>query len=263
MKKAVLFLCLTMCFFSCSNENVTQPEDQACDNGTFVGQVILKNQQEVDDFGAMCYSKIDGSLVIGNIFGATDDIVDLSPLSNMNQVFASNSNDNPGWLRIKANNLTSLNGLQNITSVNGLMIYNCNKLVDLSGLDALENIGGNPNDFQTLDIHSNAELVNLEGLNKLSSIGLSGYISYIRFGDNPKLLNLDALSALNEINSEFYFETVLDHSTEDIRGNDVLSDFCGVQGLFNSGNFSPENIFISHNAYNPTVQDIIDGYCSQ
>jgi len=112
-----------MCFFSCSNENVTHPEDLVCDNGTFVGQVILKNQQEVDDFGAMCYSKIDGSLVIGNIFGATDDIVDLSPLSNMNQVFASNSNDNPGWLRIKANNLTSLNGLQNITSVIGLMIY--------------------------------------------------------------------------------------------------------------------------------------------
>lgn len=263
MKKVILFLSLSMCFFSCSNENVTQQEDQACDNGTFVGDVILVTQQEVDEFGALCYTKIDGSLVIGNIFGATDDIVDLSPLSTINQVFASNSDDNPGWLRIKANNLTSLNGLQNITSVNGLMIYNCNKLVDLSGLDALENIGGNPNDFQTLDIHSNAELVNLSGLNKLSSIGLSGYISYIRFGDNPKLLNLDALSALNEIYSEFYFDTIVLYSVEDVRGNDMLSDFCGVQGLFNSGNFNPENIFISYNAYNPTVEDIIDGNCSQ
>jgi hypothetical protein len=252
-----------MYFFSCTNETVNQSEEQACDNGTFVGQVILKTQQEVNDFGAMCYSKIDGSLVIGNPLEEINDIVDLSSLSTINQVYTSNPNNYAGWLRIKANNLTSLNGLQNITSVNGLLIYRCNKLVDLSGLNALENIGGNPNDFQTLDIHSNAELVNLEGLNNLSSIGLSGYISYIRFGDNPKLLNLDALSALNEINSEFYFDTIVLYSVEDVRGNDMLSDFCGVQGLFNSGNFNPANIFISYNAYNPTVQDIIDGNCSQ
>lgn len=267
MKKAILFLCLTMYFFSCSNENVTQPEDQTCDNGTFVGDVILSTQQEVDEFGAMCYSKIDGSLVIGAGFEGINDIVDLSSLSSLNQIFTSNPDESTGWLRIRANNLVSLNGLQNITSVNGLKINNCYEIVDLLGLDALENIGGNPNDYQTLDIHSNTELTSLEGLNNLVSIGSTDFISYIRFAGNPKLQDLSALAILEEINGEFVFETTIFFSCgiacDGIAGNEMLSDFCGVQSLFNSGNFNTENINISHNAYNPTIQDIIDGNCSQ
>lgn len=211
----------------------------------------------------LCATRKLTVLCIGLEYVGDNDIVDLSRLSSLNQIFTSTPDETTGWLRISVNNLVSLNGLQNITSVNGLKINNCYQIVDLLGLNALQNIGGNPNIYQTLDIHSNTELTSLEGLNNLSSIGLSGYISYIRFGGNPKLLNLNALSSLNEINSAFYFDTVVLYSVEDVRGNDILSDFCGVQGLFNSGNFDSENINISYNAYNPTVQDIIDGNCSQ
>jgi len=267
MNRNYTLLFLLVLVFNCTNERVKQPEDIACDNGTFVGNVLLSTQQEVDDFGAMCYSKIDGSLVIGAEFEGINDIVDLSSLSSLNQIFTSNPNESTGWLRIRANNLVSLNGLQNITSVNGLKINNCYEILDLLGLDALENIGGNPNDYQTLDIHSNAELTSLEGLNNLVSIGSTEFLSYIRFAGNPKLQNLEALALLEEINGEFVFETTILFSCgiacDGITGNEMLSDFCGIQGLFNSGNFDTENINISHNAYNPTVQDIIDGNCSQ
>lgn len=263
MNRYYTLILLLIIAIGCTNENVSNQEE-ACDNGIFVGKVILASQEEVNDFGAMCYSKIDGSLVIGSEFPGINDIVDLSPLASINQVFTSNPDESAGWLRIRANNLVSLNGLENITSVNGLKINNCYQIVDLNGLNSLVNIGGNPNIHQTLDIFSNTELTSLEGLNNLVSIGLSGYISYIRFADNPKLLNLDALSSLTEINSEFYFDTTISYSTEEgIRTNDVLSDFCGVQDLFISGNFDSDNIIISHNAYNPTPEDIIAGNCSQ
>lgn len=43
--------------------------------------------------------------------------------------------------------------------------------------------------------------------------------------------------------------------------NQNLSDFCAFQNLFSNGSYGDVNI--ANNSYNPTVQNIIDGKCSQ
>lgn len=62
MKKAIYLFLIIFSVYNCEEESANQSEEQACDNGTYVGAVVLTTQQEVDNFGSMCYTKIDGSL---------------------------------------------------------------------------------------------------------------------------------------------------------------------------------------------------------
>ncbi len=64
------------------------------------------------------------------------------------------------------NDITNLQGLENLTSISGHLniLYNSN-LVNLQGLENITSIGGD------LVLFSNPSLVNLEGLNNLTSIG--------------------------------------------------------------------------------------------
>ena len=264
MRRFLSSLLLAIFIWSCNNESLSN-DQLACDNGTFIGKVILESQVVVNDFGANCYSKIDGNLSIG-LIGGNNDITDLTPLSSITEIFTSNPDEGVGLLRISANNLERLNGLENVASVNALLITYCNQLTDLEGLNSLVSIGGDDSWFQTLDIHSNENLVSLNGLNNLTTIGQESFITFIRIAGNPELQNLDPLSNLEIILGEFHFETTIyvhcGPTCDGIRGNVSLSDFCGIQNLFNNGTFDEDFITIMLNAYNPTPQDIINGICS-
>lgn len=195
MKKAVLFLCLTMCFFSCSNENVTQPEDQACDNGTFVGDVLLSTQQEVDEFGAMCYTRIEGTLGIGAEIIANyepTDISDLTALRSIKQI--------EGGLQISGNPLlTDLNGLENLALLNGIgiLIYNCQALTNLlplQGITSTENL-------EFVSIYNNDALISIEGLEGLSTseVRIYGNNSLISLKGFPQSENMHKIEIENNL----------------------------------------------------------------
>ena len=73
--KTILLFILTTFLISCSdNENDISPPIE--------GDVHLKNQQEVNEFGANNYSGINGNLTIGYQSGVRD-ITNLNPLSSL------------------------------------------------------------------------------------------------------------------------------------------------------------------------------------
>lgn len=279
MKKLSVLFLITVLFFNCNDEHVDE-EEIACDNGTFDGSVILTTQQEVDDFSALCYSKIDGSLIIG-IEGGESDVSNLSTLRSLREV--------TGWLTIFAKEISSLNGLHNITSTGGLSLRFCEKLTDLSGLESLTKLNGgtstnsgafglrvlyNPNLESLLglnNLHSihgfveivdNSSLESFNGLNNLERI-YADSAGNLLFAANPNLKNLDALRNLNEVGGLLRTSMLCMPGGVTRCGNVSLIDFCGLKNLFLNGTYNQDYVLIKDNAYNPTVQDIIDGNCSQ
>lgn len=278
------------------------------DTGVYNGDVTLATQQEVDDFGAQCYTSVTGKLDIGN--NSYNNIVDLSPLINIYSV---------GSMHVVGTELTSLYGVNlDINSViNELKIsfnHNLLSLIDISI----------PSEIRDLRIQSNDTLESLEGLNQLNTItfyfllhnnnsltslnGLNNLTSweYNSFKGNESLENftgLDNLTAIEDmwldgtyfknfeglesleainweilVKSNLYLESFqglnnlttlgnggsfigLDENTSDPLPNPLLTDYCALQNLFTNGTYG--SVTIENNAFNPTVQNIIDGNCSQ
>src|SRR5690606_19611471 len=151
----------------------------------------------------------------------------------------------------------NLNGLSNITKINGDLIigsfnsYNHEgqlvnngnyNLSSLSGLNALTQIGGN------LIIQNNPILENLSGLSALTTIGgnltigehkrYNSQHNKILSGGNPMLEDLDGLSALTNIGGSL---TITD--------NDALQHINGLSALINVGtNPDTGNVYIGGNA---------------
>ena len=88
--------------------------------------------------------------------------------------------------------LTSLTGLDNVTSIGGgLFVFNNDALISLSGLEGLPSIGG------FLSIRNNDALISLTGLDNLTSIGGDLYIA-----EHDALTNLTGLTNVTSIDSE-------------------------------------------------------------
>jgi|GEM_PF-2118380 len=260
MKKLLLLFVLTFFVLSCNNESVMEQE-QACDNGTFVGDLILRTQQEVNDFGELCYTKIDGQLKIGSPLSTEpSDVTDLTPLSSLTEVYSSSNSGYGLWIN-HAPNLTNLDGLENLVKVNKLIVSNCSALINLNGLNNLSEIGAQDY-FSALLIFKNSSLQSLDGLESLQQLGSedSNRPAEISIQGNLDLSNLDALSNLQNVYGDVF---IGDHSEPDVsyEGNVSLIDYCGLTNLFVFGNFN--EIKINNNAFNPTVEDIIAGNCSQ
>jgi len=278
------------------------------DNGIYEGNVTLTTQQEIDDFGAMCYSGINGYL---DIRGVDDsDIVSLLPLINissvdkliisltsitslkginlntLNESFQLIDNDllidfnginipssiNNIFLVAQNDALLSFEGLEELTYIYFLWIVNNNNLESFNGFNNITSM-----DFS--EFNGNASLLNFIGFDSLTSLK-DIYVIDTYF---ENFLGLESLTNVAESNLEF----ILIHSNEyltslnglqnlvaapkitigeerssnEARPNPLLSDFCALQNLFSNGVYG--DVIIENNAYNPTVQDIIDGNCSQ
>jgi len=331
MKKQVVLLLIALTIFSCNDDD----QEIACDNGTYIGDVFLTTQQEVDDFGALCYSKIEGDLSIN--LQAGFEITDLSALISLKHVTemvhivapkletlhglenlhtvnsisfvfmydlislnALENLSNVGHFGLQYSNLTSLEGLGSITSLNGLMlshnpnlssisalgnvsnstwegridITRCPLLTSLEALSFLTRIDGRivfvENDGLTslnglhnitslyfLLISGCNGLTSLEGLNSLESVinPLGTSTESVRIDSNMLLQSVDGLDNLIQVKGLYLgFNGA---------SNPQLSNFCALQNLFVNGSYLSNAIGISHNAYNPSIQDIIDGNCSQ
>lgn len=261
--------------------------DTLCNGGTYTGGVILTTQQEVDDFGANCYNVITGSLTIGFIDGTISQITSLSPLINITSV--------GGFGVRKTSILTSLSGVDNITSMDGdLIIWNNTALSSLTGLEGVTVVNGamevsNNNSLTSLEglqsLTSVAEdahlwgsplLESLTGLDNLTSIGelftissfnslvslaglenLTSVGGYLNIHSNQSLVSLAGLDNLNST-QEIYIGT---SNTGFSYPNPNLSNLCALTNLFNNGTYG--TVTIANNSYNPTVADIQAGNCSQ
>jgi hypothetical protein len=166
--------------------------------------ITFTTQDEIDNFQS---NYPDCMEIQGNVIINGESITNLNGLSFVTTIV--------GYLYIHDNNdLTSLQGLDNLTSVGGLLLFDNNNLTTLTGLDNLTANTG------SLLIGSNTNLINLTGLESLTSS------SSIRIGDlfatqgNP---NLISLSGIENIEESSFDELV-------ISGNGSLSD-CDVQSI--------------------------------
>jgi hypothetical protein len=243
----------------------------------YQGDVTLSTQQEVEDFGINEYTIIQGDLNIGT--QTNYSITDLSFLHSLVEI--------TGVLSIKYNDaLTSLNGLNNITSVGTLSLHSNDALINLNELNITEvnnNLYITGNNFLTnidglqnistipgsIGIWQNGDLINIDGLQSINYVGhnlelwvndlinidglqnITSVGGYIDITDEYDLVNLNGLLNLVSIGSFLRIED-----------NSDLSDLCGIRPLLLNNGLNSSYI-VNNNAYNPTLEDIIQGDCSQ
>ena len=112
-----------------------------------------------------------------------------------------------GDIFISGNNITSLEGLSQITTIGGqLTVYLCPNLTNLNGLQ-------NISSMTTADIAYNSNLTNLSGLQSLTTLS-----NVLGITGNPLINNLDGLQQLTSVGNSVF-----------ISGNGITS----VEGINN------------------------------
>ena len=185
---------------------------------------------------------------------------------NLTQLFSRSSLTTiGGYFKIYYNNnLNSLGDLSLLSSVGGTVFLMENpSLSSTFGLSGLQTVGG-------LTIQINASLENVDGFSSLTTIDGS-----LSIEENPKLTNLDGLAQLTTVTVDIFIAqnsslTNLDGLSNvesvscglTVMENPVLTRFCGLYTMLDQ---NPNlEVYIGSNAYNPTVQEILDdGLCSK
>lgn len=187
------------------------------------GDLHLSGDIDVEEFKNSKVTVITGELYITDV-----STIDLKAFSNVTKVGALFVQD--------CENLTSLSGLEKLTSINGdVSFYNNPALASLFGLENLELIGGG------LDIE-NSGLTTLSGLNNLASIG-NGLGLY----ENTVLTSLSGLENLKSVKGSV-----------GLSGNVMLRDYCAISSMEFEGGFSA-----SDNNYNPDSFNEIKATCGE
>lgn len=162
-------------------------------NTSFGHHIIIDNNEQLSDISALSFlNETNGILQITNNFNLTS----LAGLENLTSI------NNGGRLRI-GNAETDLYPLRNLT-VNSIVfsieIINSKNLVDLKGLEGLTGIIGN------LTISGNESLESLKGLEGLEKIRNYKYIT-----DNLILNDISALENCDLETNEPYFMSIINN----------------------------------------------------
>tara|TARA_B110000114_G_C14985892_1_gene354456 strand:+ start:32 stop:907 length:876 start_codon:yes stop_codon:yes gene_type:complete len=281
--KVGVLLTLFLIISNCNSEN------DSSEKNIFFGDVELRTQNEVNEFGANNYLRIVGKLVIDTSIQTDDTIVDLSPLNSIAIVdeqllFYRLSNINSltfnvsevGALVFELENAISANfpnliktttrGIQisnnleltnfyfpNLSSVKSeLQIINNPKLETLDGFMNLTSFAIDDENLNSISIQSNNLLSNFEGL-----INIDSQISYLNIETNNSLTSIYGLDNLQLKDIE-------------ISLNPSLNDYCAISEFLSIGESydgnsyadGSANLYIDANLYNPNLQDFINGNCS-
>lgn len=175
-----------------------------CVGGTYVGDVVLNTQEEVDDFGSKCYKKIEGHLKIGAYY--IENLTSITNLESLDSLV-----EVTGSLKIEFNqSLKSLKGLNNLSSVGGILTISGNeilgslselkitraKLLAINNNNALTNFDGlqGLRSLNSVEVRGNQNLVNFKGLENLKSIETS-----LNITKNKNLNSFEGLENLEEL----------------------------------------------------------------
>jgi len=229
MKKLILLLVLAFIIQTISFSQPCLPQG-----------ITFSTQEEIDNFqtnNPNC-TEIEGSIMIS---GA--DITNLNGLSVLTSCW---ENFQIGKVIYGGNPvLTSLTGLENLTSIQGSLYIQGNYVLNnLTGLEGLNSVGG-------LHIHTNGNINSLTGLENLESIGgdllityednlsnfvgLEGLISISGVLDiyaNNQLTSLEGLENLISIGSRL---SIGNHGWMFGLGNPVLADISSLGNLTSIG----------------------------
>jgi hypothetical protein len=171
------------------------------DDSIWEGGAALFTQHAVDDFPRV--REVTGTLALGVGNLPPLAITSLEPLECLRKV---------GGLQILNNaELTDLDGLQNLNTVEGYLSIGDNPLLqDLSALGGLTHVG-------VLSVSDNPSLTSLAGLEGLTSIP-----GFVHVWNNDALTNLTGLSGLTTIGDDGWL---------DITHNDQLTSLAGLDSL--------------------------------
>lgn len=189
--KYFLIIVISCSFYSCESD-----EDDFKENlleNAFEGNFVLRNQEDVNNFGNQNYTAIRGLLAIGDSGDVSSDITTLEPLSNLKAVFGS--------LTIQNNpNLTSLSGLQNIECMcfnqpSSVIISNNPSLNDISALTNIDYC-----DSTKIGLVNNAALTNIDAFSSVKELGR------LLIKNNDSLLDLSAFNTLEKADRVFLID---------------------------------------------------------
>ncbi|WP_422359364.1 hypothetical protein [Reichenbachiella sp.] len=231
----------------------------------------ILDQSELDEFAINQYEIINGDLVLNGV-------KDISALYTLREI---RGNVFIGWT-----SLSSLEGLHNLREIGGDLNISWNDdLEDLSAFSNLDSL------HEELTIRGQPKLINLEGFQNVTYIGnrvkiaqnglknLSGFESVKQINGSIEIshnLNTKEISAFENLESIRYslqiewndeLETIsgfsnlksIEYGSFMVSSNKNLTNLCGFQQL--------DHIlikpFISNNSYNPTIEEIREGYCAK
>lgn len=225
MKIQILFF-FTFCVTSACSNN-----DESNSTNIYVGDIILLNQEDLNDFAKKEYTEITGNARIGE-FDNDSPINDLSPFYGLEII--------GGDLIIFNNvNLKNLAGLESLSFIGGgFDLCGNNELINIDELKKLSSVA------EFFRICSNDKLNSIDGLSNLNWVG-----TYFIIDDNISLKQLAGLNNLSGVGLDL-----------GISGNQLLSDFCSLEKLIVSNGLIG-SFWAKDNAYNPSVEDIKKGAC--
>ncbi len=211
------------------------------------GPIVLSYQHQVDDF------KINypNCTHLSEYLGINSDVTNLNGLSNLISIDTFNINS--------CNDLENLEGLENLEHVNYFLIQDNWKLSSISSLSSLTSV-------EHLEIDFNNNLVDLSGLENLETVSkklifsnlssltsLHGLENLESVGDemeiswNNALTSIDAINNMNPTSFRIY-----------LNGN--LSK-CAVQPVCEQIGVDPSRVFIANNKPNCNSVSEIEAQC--
>lgn len=215
------------------NCNSESEVEASCGTVSCPGSITFTNQQEVDDFP----SNYPGCTeIIGDMTIEASTIANLDSLNSIVTITGNvKIKNNPNLLNVSGlRNLTTVGKfelidntnlssliLSNLTTTDYFLVYNNDQLTNLDSLTSLTTINGTAGYGYTayikpgLEISENATLTNIEGLSSLSTIN-----GYINIQSNILLTSLDGLENVISIDG-FLF----------LYNNHVLNSIDGLTNL--------------------------------
>lgn len=214
--------------------------------------VIHQNHGLISLSGLNQLTSVGNSLYLSGSSYSTDGLTITTNIKLTSLTGLENLTSIRGDLTLSNNKeLPTLEGLENVTVVNGHLIVRKNtKLTSLQGLDNLNSI------LYNLTITSSGALTSIAGLKNLTSIGTA--LSIHETG----LTTLNGLEKLNSVGETITIGTAYDENFNVIYWpNYSLTDFCALTNLITNGTYN--EVLIEGNAYNPTVSDLRGTRCKE
>ncbi len=198
------------------------------------GNLVIDNNSLIQNLnGLENLTSIGGDL----LFNSNDNLADFSALTNLQNIGGD-------LVLVGLPLLTDLNPFSNITSLNSLVILYTDMLTTLDGLQNLSSV-----DF--IFLGDNQILSDISALANIPT-----FLSWIRIENNPVLTNLDVFGHVTEVE---LFEILQNESIENVNAltnlqsslefiiydNNSLTDISGISTLLNSS--APLEITVTSN----------------